>query len=544
MEFQILLLPRSDYWIWLRGSREYVLAFGAGLTDDPGTAARFMAPRQVITLPLRRDGFPEIGDPVRWLQSHYPGIRLDPVDADTPEALRGELQRRVAENDRYGTKRRPFYLLWPTDYPVITQGFGANPQIYRRYGMPGHEGVDLRALTNTNVYACADGEVYEVHTHPRDHAYGIHVRLQHRDGYKTVYAHLARALVGKGDVVAAGTLIGRADSTGNSSAAHLHLSLKRDGATARKETTYPKDIIDPTPFLVWPAQGTSHAKSRPSVAWEGSGRCLVGVRLARGRDLEQADEAALRAGRAEAVLLPQDVSEEAIRRLRGVRPGLLTSVRLDATPSSEDWSPEAFLRKAEPDVRRLGSLGVLDFEIHSEPNLTVRGLGRGWAGGSEFGDWFLKVVDGLKAALPEARFGFPMLSPGEDVAGQRQALESFLAESGEAIARADWLGVACYWASTRAMDLPEEGSAYLSYRSLFPDKPLWLTGVGPFDEGLSTAEATRQVTQFLERVRDVPGIVAAFAGSCAPGMDHDPLVWRGDDGEISELARALGRRTF
>src|SRR3989304_405840 len=144
MEFQIVLLPRSDYWVWLRACRKYVLAFGAGLTDDPGTAARHMAPRQVITLPSRRDGFPEIGDAVRWFQNHHPGIRLDLVDAATPEAMGDELGRRVAENDRYGTRRRPFYLLWPTDYAVVTQSFGANPQIYRRFGMPGHEGVDFR----------------------------------------------------------------------------------------------------------------------------------------------------------------------------------------------------------------------------------------------------------------------------------------------------------------------------------------------------------------------------------------------------------------
>src|SRR3990172_9209449 len=117
MEFQILLLPRTDYWIWLRACQDYVLAFGGGLTDDPGTAGRYMAPRQVITLPNRRDAFPEIGDAERWFQTRYPGIRLDLIDADTPEVMRRELGQRVAENDRYGTKRRPFYLLWPTDYP-------------------------------------------------------------------------------------------------------------------------------------------------------------------------------------------------------------------------------------------------------------------------------------------------------------------------------------------------------------------------------------------------------------------------------------------
>ncbi len=94
--------------------------------------------------------------------------------------------------------------MWPTDYPVVTQSFGANPQIYSRYGVPAHEGLDIRALTNTNVYACFGGTVYEVHKNPKDHAYGIHIRIRHRDGYRTVYGHLARALVAVGEEVQRG----------------------------------------------------------------------------------------------------------------------------------------------------------------------------------------------------------------------------------------------------------------------------------------------------------------------------------------------------
>ena len=543
MEYQILLLPRRDYWIWLSACRQYVLTFGANLTDDPATAGRYMAPRQVITLPTIRDGYPDIGEPVRWLQTHHPGVRIDAIEVQKPEGLRKELKRRVQDNDRYGAKRRPFYLLWPTDYPVITQPFGANPQIYRRYGMPGHEGVDLRALTNSNIYACADGEVYEVHTNPRDHAYGIHVRIQHRDGYKTVYAHLARALVTKGDVVQAGDRIGLADSTGNSSAAHLHLSLKRDGATVRRETTYPKDIIDPTPFLAWPAQGAAHAKSMAPAQWAG-GRCLVGARVARGRDVEAPDREILRSGRAEAVLLPQKIRLEAVRELRAHQPGLLIAAQLDIEPEGSDWSPETFARAVEADMRRLVSIGVLDFEVHSEPNLTVRGMGRGWAKGADFGRWFSKAAGLLKAAFPDARLGFPMLSPGDGIPGLRESAEEFLSGCDEAVMEADWVGVACYWNTSGGLDLPGEGRAYDTYRALFPNKLLWLTGLGPLDSTLSHEDSARQVCQFLERARDVPGLVAAFVGTVAAGAEHEPLLWRDGDGGATELARVLGQRTF
>jgi hypothetical protein len=543
VEYQIILLPRTDYWIWLRACREYVKAFGAGLTDDPGVAGRYMAPRQVITLPSRRDGFPEIGEAAHWFQSRYPGIRLDVVDADTPDALHKRLRRRVADNDRYGAKRKPFYLLWPTDYPTITQSFGANPQIYRRYGFPGHEGVDLRALTNTNVYACADGEAYDVHTNPRDHAYGIHVRLQHRDGYKTIYAHLARALVALGDRVQAGQLIGRADSTGNSSAAHLHLSLKRDGATARKETTYPKDILDPTPYLVWPAQSASHAKGLSAPAWS-AGRCLVGVHVPRGAVLGTADLEALRMGRPEAVLLGDDVTRGTVDALREVHAGLLMVARLEMDGQPSAGGTGAFMQSARETAGRLLALGIQDFELHSEPNLTERGLGRLWKDAAEFNRWFVEAAAALKGALPGIRLGFPMLAPGDSVSGRRQAMDEFLNACDEAVALADWLGVACFWTSPDGLDLPTEGRAYETYRSLFPDKLLFVTGLGPCDPSQPEVESARQALLFLEGIRDVPAVAAAFAGVTAEGRDREPLVWRGSSGGPSELAQALGRRQF
>lgn len=140
-------------------------------------------------------------------------------------------------------------LSWPTDFKFITQGFGLNPQWYAKYNLPGHEGLDIRAPMNTNIYACADGKVYGINTQSDNHAYGIHVRLQHDKGYKTVYAHLSSVSVKLGDLVKRGQVIGFADSTGNSSGSHLHLTLKKDGATARGETKFPNDIIDPTPYF-------------------------------------------------------------------------------------------------------------------------------------------------------------------------------------------------------------------------------------------------------------------------------------------------------
>ncbi|MCB8988964.1 MAG: peptidoglycan DD-metalloendopeptidase family protein, partial [Ardenticatenaceae bacterium] len=136
---------------------------------------------------------------------------------------------------------------WPTEYRSINQYFGANPQNYAQFGLPGHEGIDIMAPTGTRVFAVAPGTVKMVHNSPDGHNYGRHLRIEHQDGYETIYAHLAEIDVSLGQRVEAGSLIGRADNTGNSFGSHLHLTLKHNGET---QDNWPNNIIDPTPFLL------------------------------------------------------------------------------------------------------------------------------------------------------------------------------------------------------------------------------------------------------------------------------------------------------
>ncbi|MBI3160414.1 MAG: M23 family metallopeptidase [Chloroflexi bacterium] len=272
-ESHIILLPQADYFQWVRATRAYVLAFGVNTTPDPVKAGEFMN----ITVGISPNGYPEQGDIEAWLKARFASARIDPVRINFPEELESTLQARVASGERYGaavvtsstttsttttstttsTTSTPaddgaFKLYWPTDYAVITQAFGANPEIYSKWGLPGHEGVDIRAPMNTNIYGGYEGTVFAVENNPDVHPYGKHVRILHKDGYRTVYAHLAQTLVQVGEKVKAKQMIGKADSTGNSTGSHLHLTLKKDGATARKETKFLGDVIDPTPFLIYP----------------------------------------------------------------------------------------------------------------------------------------------------------------------------------------------------------------------------------------------------------------------------------------------------
>ena len=144
-------------------------------------------------------------------------------------------------------------MRWPTEYGKITQEFGARPEFYQKFGLPGHEGIDFMAPEGSELYAVADGFVSDVrldgNSDPNGKPYGNQIRIQHEGGFTSIYAHLSEVVVTRGQFVQAGQLIGLAGNTGNSFGAHLHFTLKKQGATQSDATNYPHDIIDPTPYL-------------------------------------------------------------------------------------------------------------------------------------------------------------------------------------------------------------------------------------------------------------------------------------------------------
>jgi murein DD-endopeptidase MepM/ murein hydrolase activator NlpD len=538
MEFQIILLPKENYWDWVRASQDYVLTFGSNLTADPFTAGNYMAPRQVITFPKLPAGDPVLGDLEEYFQAKFPGVILDPIEAAKPSQLQTEFAMRIDDDDQFAQKRRPFYLLWPTNYAVITQKFGANPQIYSRFGVPAHEGLDIRALPNTYIYACADGQVYRVHTNPDSHPYGIHVRIRHRFGYKTVYGHLAQPWVEVGQQVKAGQVIGLADTTGATVASHLHLTLKLTGATKRGETNYPKDIIDPTPFMVWP--NTKSAKSIPSHDWE-AGKCLYGLHGRVDGPLTPEDIALIQGSRLEAIKLDRSESDQTAALLRRHNPDLLLVVRLSDDFSSKPVDAGKFAAQVEADVKRFTRAGISDFELLSNPNLQNEGWGRSWRDGFDFGRWWLEVYDRLRSVCPEARFGFPGLSPGEAVRGWRAEALSFLDQAQDAVAAADWLGVNCVWSDRATMGSLTGGRMHDEIRLRFPGKLLYITEFYNASANDSLSEKAEEYHQFYQMIRGQAGIGAAFAYALSAGTGHETLVWRKEGEEGSEILEAVGQ---
>ena len=138
------------------------------------------------------------------------------------------------------------FEVWPSEHRRITQHFGARPEFYAKFKLPGHEGVDIQAPVGGKIFCVAPGTVRAVQRDLK-HPYGLHVRVDHDQKYQTIYAHLSATSLSQGQTLAAGDLIGLAGETGNALGAHLHLTLKRLGTTYRN---YPNSITDPTPFVM------------------------------------------------------------------------------------------------------------------------------------------------------------------------------------------------------------------------------------------------------------------------------------------------------
>ena len=115
----------------------------------------------------------------------------------------------------------------PCSWRKLTSPYG-----YRIHPTTGqykfHNGVDLANDQGTPIYAARSGRV-TVATYGG--TYGNYVTINHGDGYSSLYAHMTRYVVHKGDTVKKGQLIGYMGSTGRSTGPHLHFSIFYNGSS-------------------------------------------------------------------------------------------------------------------------------------------------------------------------------------------------------------------------------------------------------------------------------------------------------------------------
>ena len=116
-------------------------------------------------------------------------------------------------------------------------GYRIHP-IYKTRKM--HSGMDFSAKTGTEIYATGDGKISKVRKSRR--GYGNHVVIEHGYGYKTLYAHMSKYIVRKGEKVKRGEVIGYVGSTGTSVAPHLHYEVHKDGKKINPVNFYYNDL--------------------------------------------------------------------------------------------------------------------------------------------------------------------------------------------------------------------------------------------------------------------------------------------------------------
>jgi murein DD-endopeptidase MepM/ murein hydrolase activator NlpD len=124
-----------------------------------------------------------------------------------------------------GESLRRAFLASPMEFSRVTSGFKMrfHPILQT---MRAHLGVDYGAPTGTPVRSVGDGVVEFAGT---QNGFGNVVFVKHRNNQTTVYAHLSRITVQRGQNINQGQNVGLVGSTGWATGPHLHFEFRING---------------------------------------------------------------------------------------------------------------------------------------------------------------------------------------------------------------------------------------------------------------------------------------------------------------------------
>ena len=110
-----------------------------------------------------------------------------------------------------------------------------------------HYGIDMAGTWQEEVRAPADGFVS---FSGRNGSFGKSIKIVHKHGVTTLYGHLHRLSVKKGQYVKEGQVIGKMGSTGRAVGAHLHYEIKVKGKSVNPYNFISKgrDLLSSTTF--------------------------------------------------------------------------------------------------------------------------------------------------------------------------------------------------------------------------------------------------------------------------------------------------------
>ena len=124
-----------------------------------------------------------------------------------------------------GQSLRKAFLASPLEFTRMSSGYGIRVHPITN-DKRAHKGIDYAAPTGTPIRTVGDGVVEFAGS---QRGYGNVIEIKHRDGKSTLFAHLSRIDVSKGQKVEQGNIVGAVGSTGFSTGPHLHFEFRVDG---------------------------------------------------------------------------------------------------------------------------------------------------------------------------------------------------------------------------------------------------------------------------------------------------------------------------
>jgi len=234
----------------------------------------------------------------------------------------------------------------------------------------------------------------------------------------------------------------------------------------------------------------------------------------------------------EAMKLLSNESSESVPILHNINKDIFILIRLFAKVDEEHNTASDFIQTVGAQARSFYDKGVRYFEVHNEPNLYIEGFGSAWSDGQKFATFFNSIIRSLEEDMPEAKWGYPGLSPNFSIENVRYDCLRFWNESWQAREQADFICAHSYFTSDADMDSLDGGQWYKRYDT--QGKLLMLT---EFSNPSKDTPKDKKGVQYNDYVKKLEGVHSAycFLSTASGGFEHE--TWSG-----SPIATIVGSR--
>lgn len=157
---------------------------------------------------------------VNYLISEQNGVTLK-KDQTSEQIIQQPVNHILIKGTKVIPSRGEGTFAWPTVGGYISSKQG------HRWGKM-HKGIDIARPSNKTIKAADNGVV--VSAGWDSGGYGNKVIIDHKNGFRTLYAHMSSIKVSVGQTVSKGTPIGIMGATGNVTGVHLHFEVYKNGS--------------------------------------------------------------------------------------------------------------------------------------------------------------------------------------------------------------------------------------------------------------------------------------------------------------------------